>query len=196
MRAWSRHPLSIRPASASVDKAQALFATIEAAGILVESMQSIQVASLRYFDASGPFAAAVRDCVGGPLPAPLSAAAMNAPSGAQCILAWRSPTETWLLCDDPAAFAEMQEKLLSPAGCMVNQTGGLCALRLRGAKVRDLLLRLGASASVPGVGEARSSRVADLHVLIISLEADDWILMVERVYVAHLREWIEQTIAD
>jgi sarcosine oxidase gamma subunit len=69
-------------------------------------------------------------------------------------------------------------------------------LRLRGAKVRDLLLRLGASASVPGVGEARSSRVADLHVLIISLEADDWILMVERVYVAHLLEWIGKTIAD
>jgi len=179
-----------------VDKAPALLPPIEADGISVEGMQSIQVAALRYFEATGPFAGAVQDCVGAPLPPPLTAAATHAPGGAQCILAWRSPTETWLLCDDPAAFAEMQERLLSPAGCMVNQTGGLCALRLRGAKVRDLLLRLGASASVPGVGEARSSRVADLHVLIISLEADDWILMVERVYVAHLLEWIGKTIAD
>lgn len=173
-----------------------LVPTIEAAGLRVEGMPSMEVAALRYFDATGPFAAAVQSAVGAALPAPLAAVRSSAPGGGQCILAWRSPTETWLLCDDAAAFAELEEKLLSPAGCMVNQTGGLCAWRLTGDAVPRLLMRLGSAASLPGVGEARSSRVADLHALILCVQRGEWILMLDRVHVAHLLDWIGKTIAD
>ncbi|HEY1313788.1 MAG TPA: sarcosine oxidase subunit gamma family protein [Steroidobacteraceae bacterium] len=176
--------------------APGLISRIEASGLSVAGMQSMEVAALRYFDATGPFAAAVQDSVGAALPAPLTAVSVSAPGGGRCILAWRSPTETWLLCDDSAVFAELEEELLSPAGCMVNQTGGLCALQLRGARVAELLSRLGSAASLAGAGEARSSRVADLHVLIICVQQGEWILMVERVYVAHLLDWIAKTIAD
>jgi hypothetical protein len=79
---------------------------------------------------------------------------------------------------------------------MVNQTGGFCAIRVRGRKAGDLLRRLGAGASIPGLGEARSSRLADLPVLALCVFSDTLILLVERVYIAHLHGWISKTAAD
>src|SRR6266852_7555924 len=69
------------------------------------------VASLRYFDPAGPFAAEVGEVLGGPIPLPLRAhrrllvgtgdfagasAAGAGTAGSELVVAWRSPTETLL----------------------------------------------------------------------------------------------------
>ena len=48
-------------------------AAVERAGVSVSTERGLQIASLRYFDHAGRFAAAVREAVGGALPEPLRA---------------------------------------------------------------------------------------------------------------------------
>jgi hypothetical protein len=79
---------------------------------------------------------------------------------------------------------------------MVNQTGGIGALRVRGKKAGDLLLRLGAATAIPNLGEARSGRLAELQVMTACLLPGEFLLLVERVYANHLLEWIGATAAD
>jgi sarcosine oxidase gamma subunit len=167
-------------------------------GLSVSADRDIQIASLRYFDSTGSFAAAVREIVGGALPEPLRAIEVErATNDAHFIFAWRRPTETLLLCEDRAAFAELEQRLAAAVdGCMVDQTGGVCVLRMRGLKARDSLVRLGATTAIPGLGEARSARLAELHVLIICVQAGQFLLLVERVYEDHLIGWIRATAAD
>ena len=83
-----------------------------------------------------------------------------------------------------------------PDGCMVDQTGGICVLRVQGVRAGDLLLRLGATTAVPDLGEARSGRLAELHVLTACVQAGEYLLLVERVYADHLIGWIRATAAD
>jgi heterotetrameric sarcosine oxidase gamma subunit len=153
---------------------------------------------LRYFDHESRFAAAVREAVGRALPEPLRAFQVgSAAQGSYVILAWRSPTETLLLSGDRAAFDELERQLAAaPDGCMVNQTGGIAILRVRGGKAGDLLLRLGAATAIPILGEARSGRLAELQVLTACLAPQEFLLLVERVYANHLLEWIGATAAD
>jgi sarcosine oxidase gamma subunit len=183
-------------------------AAIEADGLSVSGVHGWQIASLRYFDPAGSFAQRVREIVGRPLPEPLCALHANMTTkDAQLILLWRSPTETILLCSDRVAFAEFERQLAADGhrhrhghghghGCVVDQTGGVCVLRVQGPRASDLLLRLGAATAIPGVGEARSGRLAELHVLTACLQAGEFLLLVEQVYASHLREWIEATAAD
>jgi sarcosine oxidase gamma subunit len=171
---------------------------VETDGLSVIEERGLLAASLRYFDTADRFVAAVCESLGRPLPEPLRAVQIDlATSGAQFILAWRSPTETLLLTKDRAAFAEL-ELILAPEvdGCMVDQTGGLCAFRVRGLKAGDLLLRLGSAASIPALGEARSSRLAELQVMTVCVQAGEFLMLVERVYANHLREWTGITVAD
>ena len=171
---------------------------VEINGLSVSADRDIQIASLRYFDSAGNFAAAVREIVGGALPEPLRAIEVeHATNDAHFILAWRSPTETLLLCEDRAAFAELEQRIAAAVdGCMVDQTGGVCVLRVRGGRAGDLLLRLGAATAVPGPGEARSARLAELHVLTVCVQAGQFLLLVERAYADHLIGWIRATAAD
>jgi sarcosine oxidase gamma subunit len=173
-------------------------AVIEVDGLSVGQERELQVASLRYFDPAGSFAAAVHETLGGPLPEPLRAIPIeHATSGAHFILAWRSPSETLLLCDDAIAFADLEQRLEGEAdGCMVNQTGGLSVMRVRGPRSGDLFLRLGANSAIPSPGEARSSRLAELHVLAACVRAGEFLLVVERVYAHHLLAWMDATAAD
>jgi sarcosine oxidase gamma subunit len=170
---------------------------VEIDGLSVIEERGLLAASLRYFDAADRFVAAVHETVG-PLPERLRAVQIDiATSGAHFIMAWRSPTETLLLTKDGAAFAELELRLAAEVdGCMVDQTGGIGAFRVRGLKARDLLLRLGAVTSIPGLGEARSSRLAELQVMTLCVQAGDFLLLVERVYAHHLLEWISATAAD
>jgi len=183
-----------------MDNSQGTPAAIEVDGLSVSGVQGLQIASLRYFDPAGSFAHRVRDTVGRPLPEPMRALQGDrATKDAQVILLWRSPTETILLCSDRAAFAEFERQLGADAheqGCLVDQTGGVCVLRVQGPRARDLLVRLGATTVIPGVGEARSGRLAELHVLTACLPAGEFLLLVEQVYANHLREWIGVTVAD
>jgi hypothetical protein len=58
------------------------------------------------------------------------------------------------------------------------------------------LLRLGATSTIPNLGEARSGRLAELQVLTACLLPGEFLLLVERVYANHLLEWIGATAAD
>jgi heterotetrameric sarcosine oxidase gamma subunit len=185
------------PASAFVVSSQELFAAVEVNGLTVDDIRGVQVACLRYFDPAGKFPGAVKEALGRPLPEPLRADSATHGGDSEFILAWRSPTESVLLSTSRSAFLDVAKRLASAEdGCVVDQTGGLCAVRVSGAKAADLLCRLGASASIPGLGEARSSRLAELPVLTLCVRADTLILLVERVYIAHLLGWISKTAAD
>ena len=167
---------------------------VEMAGLSVRVQRQVEVASLRYFDTADRFVAVLREFLGTPLPAPLGA--LRA-SGTRFILLWRSPTETLLLSYDPAALAELDERLASEVdGCMVVQTGGIRVLRVAGPKARDLLLRLGSTPAIPALGEARTGRLAELHVLTACVQAGEYLLLVERVYANHLLDWIRASVAD
>ena len=182
---------------ACMDETQELFAAIEVNQLTVDGIRAMQIASLRYFDPAGSFSAAVQNVIGRPLPQALRADSATIGGDAKFILAWRSPTETLLLSTDQRALVDLKERLAGETdGCMVDQTGGLCAVRVCGGRAGDLLLRLGAAASIPGVGEARSSRLADLPVLALCVQPGTLILLVERVYLQHFLGWIAATAAD
>jgi heterotetrameric sarcosine oxidase gamma subunit len=171
---------------------------VEADGWSVRVQPGLQIASLRYFDRAGSFAAAVGDAVGRPLPQCLRAIQVEEPTNAaRFLLAWRSPTETLLLCESSAVFAELERRLANVVdGCMVDQTGGLTVVRVEGPRAGDLLLRLGAATAIPGVGEALTGRMAEVQVLTACTRAGEFLLLVERVYAAHLLGWIGTTAAD
>src|SRR5258706_15845223 len=139
-----------------MDDAQGKTTAIEIDGLSVSTDRDIRIASLRYFDHAGRFAAAVREAVGRALPEPLRAFQVgSAAQGSYVILAWRSPTETLLLSGDRAAFDELERQLAAARdGCMGNQTGGICVLRGQGERVGSLLLRLGRAPAIPCAGGA------------------------------------------
>ena len=113
---------------------------IERDGLSVAEEPAYLVGSLRYFDPAGRFAA-VRDALGRPLAEPLRSIHVEPSAGSgHFILAWRSPTENLLLCSNPAAFSAVATMLAAAAdGCMVDQTGGIRAVRVAGGKARDLI---------------------------------------------------------
>jgi sarcosine oxidase gamma subunit len=181
-----------------VDNPQNPLMGIEVPGLSVQLRREFKVGSLRYFDAAGPFTAAVGERLGGPLPEPLRAVRHSrGDARRELVLAWRSPTETLLMTADAEAFAAIEDAAQnSAAGCMVDQTGGLWPWRLTGAGSREMLLRLGSTASIPAVGEARMSRVAELPVMALCVREGELLLVVERVYSDHLLGWIAETAKD
>jgi sarcosine oxidase gamma subunit len=156
------------------------------------------VASLRYFDMTGNFAAAASEAFGRPLAEPLRAIHVEpSTTGGRCILAWRSPSENLFLSSVQTAFSAVAGKLAAATdGCMVDQTGGMRVVRVAGPKAREFLLRLGAGTALPDLGEARTGRLAELTVQTISVQAGEYLLLVERVYANHLFEWMSKTAAD
>ena len=189
---------SIPKASGCVDNPENPIMGVEVAGLSVQLRRELKVGCLRYFDAAGPFTADVAERIGGPLPEPLRALRhVPGDARAEIILAWRSPTETLLMTADHAAFAAIEDAAQnSAAGCMVDQTGGLWPWRMTGARSRDVLLRLGSTASIPALGEARMSRVAELPVMALCVREGELLLLVERVYSDHLLGWIAETAGD
>src|SRR5258705_7566151 len=103
-------------------------AALECDGVSVSIDRGQQIASLRYFDHAGRFAATVGEAVCRALPEPLHAFQIGrATQGSYVILAWRSPTETLLLSSDRAAFDELWRQFAAaPDSCMVKQTRGIC----------------------------------------------------------------------
>ena len=175
----------------------------------------LAVAALRYFDPAGPFAAEVGEVLGGPLPEPLrayrrvlvtagdGASAAGASSagassaGSELVLAWRGSTETLLVTADAGCLAAVDRFAAARSdGCLLDQTGGILTLVVAGARASDLLLRLGSTDAVPALGEARTSRLAELSVMSLCTRPGEILLLVERVYVRHLFGWIRETVAD
>jgi len=165
-------------------------------GLTVRWDHGLAIASLRYFDPAGSFAAAVGEMLGGPLPEPLRAGRAGR-AGSELVLAWRSPTETLLVTADAGWLAAVSAFAAGRSdGCLIDQTGGILSLVLTGARVPDLLLRLGSTDAIPALGEARTSRLAELAVMSLCTRPGEILLLVERVYVRHLLGWIRETVAD
>lgn len=172
-------------------------------GLTVRWDHGLAIASLRYFDPAGLFAVEVGEVLGGSLPEPLRAhrrlravGGAGAP-GSELVLAWRSPTETLLVTADAGWLAAVSAFAADRSdGCLVDQTGGILSLVLTGARVPDLLLRLGSSDAIPTLGEARTGRLAELSVMSVCTRPGEILLLVERVYIRHVIGWIRETVAD
>jgi hypothetical protein len=158
----------------------------------------MQVASLRYFDCHGSFAETVRVILGVPLPNPLCATyILQSDTGEAVILAWRSPTETLLIFSGKTFLTKFEAHLTSlHDGCVLDQTGGSRILRASGEGVADLFIRMGGQAVLPKLGEARRSRLGDVPVLAIQVQAGELLLVIERVYGEHLMSWLRVSAAD
>ncbi|HVC02849.1 MAG TPA: hypothetical protein VND80_11665 [Steroidobacteraceae bacterium] len=172
-------------------------AALAAAGISVAIDRSVRVAALRYFDVE-EFSLLLHRVLGEGLPLVRRFARGRCIAAEEpFILLWRAPTESWLLCAAAAPIdAVRRDTAASHNACVVDQTGGILALHMSGARTLDLLARLGSPASIPRVGEASSGRFADIPATAVGLDAGEFLLLVERVHVDHLLEWIGETLTD
>ncbi len=168
-----------------------------AGGIAVDLDRTVQIASLRYFDAVA-FSARLTSLFGCGLPDALGAVrAKFAASGEECIFLWRSPTETWLLSATSMPIAALERELAGAEDCrLIPQTGGILVLHVEGPRTADLMERLGSTASIPRAGETLTGRFADLTVTVFGVQANEVVLLVDRAYADHLRGWIREALAD
>jgi sarcosine oxidase gamma subunit len=169
----------------------------DAAGVVVRAEREVYVASLRYFDAGGAFAGALAAVIGGPTPSLLEAVRYDSRDGSHIVLGWRSPTETVLLCNRADRLAAVEQQAAGRSdGCCVDQSGGIRVWTVAGARSTELLSRLGSVAAIPALGQARTSRLAEVAVTALCVRPGEIILLAERVYSRHLMAWIDATIAD
>jgi hypothetical protein len=170
-----------------------LVAVSACAGLTVELAQGLHLASLRHF-AAAPIDALLRETTGAGLPR--SQQACQGADG-EVTLAWRSPSETLLLSGAVAVLQQLAQQLkASDDACLVELSAAFRVVRLAGARVSDLLCRLGGTGAIPNVGEARRGRVCDVPVLAVSVcEAETW-LVLDRAYLPHVLGWIGATLAD
>lgn len=166
-------------------------------GVEVELDRSLQVGALRYCNAAEP-GAILHTLFGAALPPPLRwAAAAMANGRGECLLVFRSPTETWVLTTDAETLHALRRALAgAPAACLVEQTGGILALRVTGERTRDLWQRIGLDGHFPQDGEALTCRIADVGVTVVCSTPHEILLLVDRLYVEHLLGWIGATLID
>jgi hypothetical protein len=178
-----------------VDAHDSLLAA-EATGVSISLDRRLNVASLRYFAGDGPFAERVQATLCMPLPEPLRAT-RSVVEGVESVMAWRSPTETLLLCTDETLLKKLEAEVAPLRdGCLIVQTGGIHVLRASGARVAELFARLGGQGVLPQLGGASRSRLAEIAVLALQVQPGETLLAVERVYTEHLMEWIRVSAAD
>src|ERR1700722_9647106 len=145
---------------------------------------SVRIASLRYYDPHGAFAAALLPH-GLTLPRPLRCVVAGSAAGSIDILAWRSPTETvWIV--DSAPRLDVLRRALSATdeGCLIDQTHGRRLIRLNGGAARSLA-HLGSGFAEIELGVVRVGRMADIAVLACRPRAEEWLLIVDRLYLEH-----------
>jgi hypothetical protein len=150
------------------------------------------VASLRHFDTEGEFLRTTSRIIGSQLP---DACRIVSPvaqvNRGMTILAWRSPTETLLLCDDGSLIEQLEAATaMHVDGCVIDLTGGVQVLRAQGDSVSDLFGRAGGQATFPALGEARGSRFAGVPVLALQARRGEILLILDRVHVEHLMSWV------
>jgi heterotetrameric sarcosine oxidase gamma subunit len=145
---------------------------------------SVRIVSLRYFDPDGAFAATLLP-LGVTLPRPLRCVVAGFAAGSIDILAWRSPTESIWICDSAPRFDALRRALsATEEGYLIDQTQGRCLIRLQGAATRSLA-HLGSGFAEIGVGAVRIGRMADITVLACRPRAEEWLLIVDRLYLEH-----------
>ncbi len=166
-------------------------------GVTAERDPAIRVASLRYFDAARGGARRA-SALGGELPAAGRLERRRLPGTAEPFaLVWRSPSETWVLAGTPAPIDAVRRGLgATDDAWLVDQSGGIHGIHLAGKRASAVLQRLGSARSIPRVGEARTGRFADVAITVAGWSADEYLLLVERVYCDHVLDWIRETLAD
>lgn len=172
---------------------------METAGVTVRVDRGLHVAAIRYVDPS-----AIKDVVtavlGVEIPAPLRAVWPPPAGGAgvgECLVLWRNPHESWLISSDAAPSSAIAAALREATmACIVDQTGGIRPIRIRGRRRGDLLIRLASVASIPATNQALAGRWADVTAVAVGSSDDETILLVERVYADHILGWIRETLAD
>ena len=171
--------------------------SLAAPGISIDLDTQIRIGALRYCEPAD-VEAALRLVSGSTVPETRRAVLATAlPGGESLLLLWRSPSETLVASAETAPLAARAAGLAAATqACFVDQSGGFWALRITGPKAVDLLVRLGATTSVPRPGESLPARLADLSVLSACVREHEVLLFVERLYADHLLGWIGETIAD
>ena len=166
--------------------------TLAAPGLTVRLQPAVPAALLRYFAGAGDFAAALRRC-GVSLPPVLGALEADG----ELLLAWRSPTETLCLAGSEQRIAALAQGLGEHSdGCLLDLTGTFTVFEIRGERTADLIARLGGEGTLPGPGESRRGRLADVAVTLVCRPSGELLLALDRGYAEHLRGWIEATMAD
>jgi sarcosine oxidase gamma subunit len=171
---------------------------IDASHLHVVLDETIRVGSLRYFGSTSRFAEAMQAALAATLPSTLKAV-ISSPDDSESLiaLAWRSPTEALLLTDSVARFEQIEAvSETHQDGCFVDQTHGLCVLRAGGEQLLDLLSRLGGNDLFPLLGDSKRGRLAEVPVLTLKVQPKETLLVVERTYVDHLMDWIQETAVD
>lgn len=165
-------------------------------GLEVQLERGMHVGALRFLDAAalGVLGGAVPGAV---LPRPRQALTIAPGTAGEILLAWRSPTEVLVVSASAAPFDALETALTAATqACFVDLTGGFWALRAAGPRAQDLLLRLGGAFAVPKPGEALIGRFAELSVVAVCPQPEEYLLLVERVYAEHLLAWTSATIGD
>jgi len=147
---------------------------------------SVRIASLRYYNPRGVFAAAL-PALRIAVPEPLRCVVVRPPAAAAGIYAWRSPTETVWICDSPPRFDEIKSALKeADDGYLVDQTSGRRLVQLRGPRSGKLLAHLGSGFAEMAVGASKIGRMADIAVVVCRPSEEEWLLVVDRLYLEHL----------
>jgi hypothetical protein len=164
----------------------------EPTGLGLSPDDGVHVASLRHFDTKGEFSRTTSRIIGAQLPDACRIVSPVAQVNRRTtILAWRSPTETLLLCDDVSLIEQLQaETAMHIDGCVIDLTGGAQVVRAQGDSVSDLFGRAGGQGIFPTLGEARGSRFAGVPVLALQAQRGEILLIVDRLYVEHLMSWV------
>jgi heterotetrameric sarcosine oxidase gamma subunit len=173
------------------------FAAIENPRLRVELQPQWHTASLRYFTREGAFARMVSAATGLNVPGELRAEHAADDGHAVTLLAWRSPTETILATRDSELFDSLQTSAAAlDDGCIIDQCGGLLALRAHGPAVQDLLASKAGHGAMPAIGESRRARFAEIAVLMVKVQADELLLIVDRIYAPHVMASIRASATD
>ena len=180
------------------DRESGALAPVEAQGLSARVEEAICIASLRHFSSDGAFALQLRAILGTTLPETgrMLRVRAGAPE-ADWLLAWRRPGETLALTPQPAALEALEAAVQDAGdGCLVELTGGLLPLHVRGGGLAALLARTAGTHVAPRPGECRTGRLADVPVTLLGLESEEVLMLVERAYAAHVLATIRVTAED
>lgn len=109
-------------------------------------------------------------------------------------IAWRSPTEYWIVTRQPALLDRVVEALRPGAtalACAVDRSAGTVGIALQGDDIDQWLSRLVDAAALPArAGQATRARCADLPVVLLRVQAQRVWLLVERPVADFLVGWL------
>lgn len=109
-------------------------------------------------------------------------------------VAWRSPTEYWIVTRQPALLDRVVEALRPGAtalACAVDRSAGTVGIALQGEDIDQWLARLVDAAALPArAGQATRARCADLPVVLLRVQAQRVWLLVERPVADFLVGWL------